>query len=253
MIIAKLIVTDLDDTLLKNDKTISDYTKAVINKIRGTGVKFAFSTARGESVRSVINSGLFDAYSLLNGALGFADGKCIFQNLIENSIYQPFLFELNKNNVKVGVEVDGCHYTNFKATEEWSNIGNNIVTSFEEVIDGSAGKIYTIAKSRDEVDLIQKLLPDDLYIKISRENLIMIMHKKATKAKAVEYLADYYGIDLDEVIAFGDDINDIDMLKTAGIGVAMENSVPEVKEIAKYICGSNEEDGLARWIEDKLL
>ncbi len=250
--IAKLIVTDLDDTLLKTDKSISEYTKKVINDLRKTGVKFAFSTARGESVRDVIKEGIFDAYSLLNGAIGFAEGKCIFENLIEAEVFGPYLRELSKNNVKIGAEINNIHYTNFNAKEEWSGIGENIITDFSE-IQGSAGKLYAVAKSEVDCRMIYSLLPKSLYIRMSRDGLAMIMSENATKSRSLKLIAEHFGVRNDEVIAFGDDLNDIDMLSAAGVGVAMENAVPEVKRIADDICGSNEEDGLARWIEENLL
>lgn len=251
--IVKLIVTDLDDTLLRKDKSISVYTKSIINQIRGAGVKFAFSTARGESVKNIIQQGLFDAYSLLNGAIGFAEGQCIFKKLIEPEIYIPFLRNLHDNSILVGAEVDGCHYTNFKAKTKWNNIGKNVITTFDDSIDGSAGKLYAIANQKTDLDTIRELLPRGLYIKVSRDGLVMIMNEDATKSKSIASLARYYRISMDEIIAFGDDINDIDMLKTAGTGVAMGNAVPEVKMIADEICGSSEDDGLAKWIANNLL
>lgn len=253
MAIVKLIVTDLDDTLLKNDKTISDYTKSVINEIRTAGVKFAFSTARGESVKNIIQEGFFDAYSLLNGAIGFAEGLCIFKNLIEPEVYIPFLKDLHDNSILVGAEVDGCHYTNYNAKAKWNNIGKNVITTFDDSIDGSAGKLYAILNQKTDLDTIRELLPRGLYIKVSRDGLVMIMNVNATKANTLESLAEYYHVSMDEVIAFGDDINDIDMLKIAGTGVAMGNAVPEVRMIADEICGNNEEDGLAKWIANNLL
>ena len=88
---------------------------------------------------------------------------------------------------------------------------------------------------------------------MSRDGLAMIMSENATKSRSLKLIAEHFGVRNDEVIAFGDDLNDIDMLSAAGVGVAMENAVPEVKRIADDICGSNEEDGLARWIEENLL
>ena len=83
---------------------------------------------------------------------------------------------------------------------------------------------------------------------VARDGMAMIMNKEATKSKAVEKLAKDWGINQSEIVAFGDDINDIDMLTYVGIGVAMGNAVNEVKDIADEICLSNEEDGIVEWI-----
>lgn len=83
------------------------------------------------------------------------------------------------------------------------------------------------------------------------KNLVaMIMNRQATKANGIKILAAHYGI---KIAAFGDDYNDIDMLQSCGIGIAMDNALPEVKAAADQICGSNEQDGVARWIADNLL
>ena len=79
----------------------------------------------------------------------------------------------------------------------------------------------------------------------------MVMHKDATKAKAIEELARIWGISQSEIVAFGDDLNDIDMLSYAGISVAMGNALDEVKAVADFICETCDNDGVAKWIESK--
>ena len=81
----------------------------------------------------------------------------------------------------------------------------------------------------------------------------MIINKTATKEHALKKAAEYFNVPLADVIAFGDDINDIEMLKTAGIGVAVGNAISAVKEIADYVCGTNDNDGVAVWIEENIL
>jgi hypothetical protein len=85
---------------------------------------------------------------------------------------------------------------------------------------------------------------------VSRDGVAMIMHREAKKSKAVAALADNWGIRRSEIVAFGDDLNDVDMLKHCGVSVAMGNAVDEVKGIAAYICDTNENDGVAKWIEE---
>ena len=72
---------------------------------------------------------------------------------------------------------------------------------------------------------------------------------RATKENAIEYLVKNLEIPLTEIIAFGDDFNDIGMLKLCGQGIAMGNAIPQVKEIADDITLSNNEDGVAKYLE----
>jgi len=60
-------------------------------------------------------------------------------------------------------------------------------------------------------------------------------------------------IPLKNVAVFGDDTSDIDILRSAGIGVAVQNAIPEVKAVADYVCGDCDKDGVARWIEENIL
>jgi hydroxymethylpyrimidine pyrophosphatase-like HAD family hydrolase len=77
----------------------------------------------------------------------------------------------------------------------------------------------------------------------------MIMHRDATKMKAIAALAAHWNIDAQDIVAFGDDLNDIDMLAGCGIGVAMGNALDEVKAIADDVCETNDNDGLATWLK----
>jgi len=79
------------------------------------------------------------------------------------------------------------------------------------------------------------------------------LHEEAGKSKAVAALADHWGISIKDVVAFGDDTNDIDMLRHCGIGVAMGNAIDEVKSAADDICDTNENDGIAKWLEKHVL
>ena len=74
----------------------------------------------------------------------------------------------------------------------------------------------------------------------------------ATKEKAIEALSRQLGIPLSQIAAFGDDFNDIGMLKVCGTGIAMDNAIEEVKKAADQVCESNEADGVAKWMEEHL-
>jgi hydroxymethylpyrimidine pyrophosphatase-like HAD family hydrolase len=72
--------------------------------------------------------------------------------------------------------------------------------------------------------------------------------KAATKEKAITELCRHLNISSSKIAAFGDDFNDIGMLKLCGAGLAMENAIDEVKKAADQVCASNENDGVAKWI-----
>jgi hydroxymethylpyrimidine pyrophosphatase-like HAD family hydrolase len=92
-----------------------------------------------------------------------------------------------------------------------------------------------------------------MYLKVARDGLGMVMHHKATKSAAMAELAAGWGIARLEIAAFGDDLNDIDLLSCAGIGVAMSNALGDVKAAADFICGDCDNDGMAHWLEENVL
>ena len=79
------------------------------------------------------------------------------------------------------------------------------------------------------------------------------MNKEATKFRAVRELAGFWGIPEDKMLAIGDDVNDMEMLKGCGIGAAVENGLDEVRFLADYITGSNDTDGPAHFLVQKIL
>ena len=84
-------------------------------------------------------------------------------------------------------------------------------------------------------------------------NNVEVMEKGINKGKAITFMAEKLGIPVEEVMAFGDGANDIAMIEAAGIGVAMANGIPEIREAADIVAVSNDEDGVAKIIEEYIL
>ena len=104
------------------------------------------------------------------------------------------------------------------------------------------------------MELLKNNLPKGLRIVPARDdNFTMIMHEEAIKSKAVFAIADFWKISVNEIVAFGDDLIDIEILENCGYGIAMGNAVEEVKKVAKYICDTNENDGVAKWLEENII
>jgi hydroxymethylpyrimidine pyrophosphatase-like HAD family hydrolase len=92
------------------------------------------------------------------------------------------------------------------------------------------------------------------YYRVTGEELTDILPKSASKWNAILFLSEKWSIKNSEIICFGDDYNDIEMLSVpCVISVAVENALDEVKAVSDYICGSNDEDGVAHWLEEYVL
>ena len=249
----KMIVVDLDGTLLKSDKTISDFTKDTLKSCRENGIKIVYGTARGESAKSHAPAEMFDGRINMNGAVARAKEKLLYNSMIKMDLARDLLVACDKYGLKTAAQSDGIHYSNFDVNGEWPEMRRNFqITDFRRHnID--AEKLYTVVRNNSDVEFIKRYIPSDLYLTVSRDGLAMIMHADATKMKAINALADYWAIGKEEIVAFGDDLNDIDMLVGCGVGVAMGNGVDEVKVIADEVCETNDDDGVARWINLRIL
>ena len=251
----KMIVTDLDGTLLRTDKTISDFTKTVLHECKKEGLKVVYATGRGASAAQVAAAVFFDGKITTNGATAEADGITVYKSLIPYQTARPILVGCNERGIKITTETGNMNYSNYDVTDLWPDLTNSQIVDFSHH-EVDAAKIYSPNISHEDKDFIEKLIPDDLYSVVTSDitgDFLQIMHKDATKAKAVSAFAQLWAIQPSEIVAFGDELNDVDMLTFAGVGVAMENAVDEVKAAADFVCLRNDEDGVARWIAENIL
>ena len=248
----KMVVSDLDDTLLRSDKSVSEYTKRILSRCRDAGIKVVYATARSARADSIVPVELFDGRIVMNGAVVRINDTVVHCRLIPYQTARPLLMACDRHGLRISSEAGGMHYSNYKVSDVWPHITYFRIVDFS-VHDIDTEKLCIPINNPDVVEFIEAQLPEELYLKLSNDGLAMVMHKEATKSKAAAELARLWGIAPDEIAAFGDDLNDIDLLSYAGIGVAMENAHSEVKAIADLVCPDNDNDGVAKWLEENVL
>ena len=210
-----------------------------------------------------------DAVILHNGAVIYDGKERIFHNGISPNVTKNILHAISHDfsTATLSVEIDDVLYVNFEISDDWKQYTEAALTDFSDLKklsaylpDKSAEKIIVGMESVNiisgaEIKYFDKYLTDNLYMEMTSTDhkLIMIMNRKAKKSLAVKFLAERYGYNMGEIAAFGDDYNDVEMLKQCGIGVAVANAIDEAKAAADYICESNDNDGVAKWIEVNLL
>ena len=249
----KMIVTDLDGTLLRTDKTISTRTKNALRLTQESGIKNVYATGRGGSADIIVPPELFDGKITMNGSVARAAEKIVYNCLIPCLTARHFLVACDKRGLKMTSEINGMHHTNFVIPDEWASVVTNWEIVDFSIHNKDAEKIYTYDLTSEDIFFLQEALPDELYMVMAVDGLAMIMHKEATKAKALSALADVWDIKQSEIVAFGDDLNDLDLLSYVGVGVAMGNALNKVKEAAHIVCDTNDNDGVAKWLEKNIL
>jgi HAD superfamily hydrolase (TIGR01484 family) len=158
----------------------------------------------------------------------------------------------NCPKANLAIETNDQIYTNFDASIIWVDIIAKKL-DIENFPKTEIDKIIIEMETVEKIKEIEKYLPDELYLEINEGKLGLIMNRGATKWNAIKELLKYYKIEIKNTIAFGDDYNDLEMIENCGVGIAMENGIEEIKNKAKCICGKNDEDGIAKWIEENIV
>lgn len=248
----RMLAFDLDGTLLDEQSRLTGRTRDALLRCREAGVVLTVATGRGSTAASLVPLDLFDGYATTNGARAWANGRLVYEQTIPASLAAPLLRQISAMGFRVAAEIDDVHWANYDVRARWPSVPAQCQTDFAE-LPGEAEKLYALVEDTGQAERIRALLPGALHMHVARDGLAMIMRREATKARAVEAMARAFGIPMADVAAFGDDVNDLDMLVACGVSVAMGNAVPEVRGAASHICESNHRDGVARWLEAYLL
>ena len=250
----RMVVTDLDSTLLRGDKTVSDFTLQTLAELRRRGVIFAVATARPRrSVLRPLPWLSFDAGAFHNGALTYVgDTKLFHEGVAEPQALARHILR-HFPQAHLCIECNDTIYANFDPRGIWRGAAFTLTQDFAEISGQIADKVIIECASLEEMRQYEPYLSAELYIQLSEHVIAMIMNRRATKLHGVRHIAAHYGIPLDAVVAFGDDYNDVELLQACGVGVAVANALPEVRAVADCIALSNEADGEARWIAENLL
>lgn len=268
----KLIVTDLDGTLMAPDHlTVTKRTKEALRKAHGKGVKIAIATGRTlglvDNVTKQIPFCDYVVYS--NGAAVYDRNskKDIYENRISPDMTGKLLEEIEKFDVYYNTYFDGGiyvperkmqYYVNRGLPQEFLDEFMRLSTVCSDMLLQSKGRSAEVIAIYSVTDEQKKHFTDffnenKLYTTTSIPGEIEVTAPQVNKGTAIEGFCEKLGIDSSEVMAFGDAMNDYEMLSFAGESVAMGNACDECKKIAKYIADTNANDGLAKMVEELLL
>lgn len=247
----KAVILDLDGTLLHSDGSISEYTLEMIQECKKRGIYVVVATARfwfkAEKYLDMISP---DYAILADGTQIYHNGEMIhgyaMNELQRDGIIGDLLQENGKNEFVVSIGKK-LYCSTAGIAEKW-----RLSRDFTEPVKDSVYKIAAIIKSYDEAQGLAGKFGCRFY-SYRGEQLYGFASEKSGKYQAVAKLGEMLRIGMDEMLAFGDDENDCDILKNAGKGIAVANAIPMIKEIADDVAGSNDEDGVAKYIEKELI
>lgn len=257
----KIVATDLDGTLLTSDKSITKKTIKEIERIRKLGYIVVAVTARNMgSIKNVCDIEIFD-YLILNNGVNIVDvrnNKIESLSYISKEVYKQITDDVKNDSIEI----------------DYSSLNYYYVLDNKKTTMGIVRKpIYNIDDIKEEVSRMNVFFEGEVLLKKYKKELslkyedinvfemqdanikyrwLVLNPSKINKASTLKYLAKKLNIEMNEVIFFGDSLNDIEVIKSVGLGVAMKNAVEEVKLIAKEETASNDDEGVSKFLFNNL-
>lgn len=259
----KMIVFDLDGTLLNSKGNVSKETISYLNKLKNNGYIIVSASGRILSSQKAVAKDLSFVNYVITGAgsecYDLVNDKTIFEHRINLEIAKKITKYYNENCKYIDICNKNVIYSYtdilkpesfIKCTKDWDYIFENVGSIYHMSISMFTDKKIATIKKKLEEDM-PELDINIMQDSFSNKKWIEIISKECTKYNAIKKLANHLNIDNDEIIAFGDGLNDIDMLKKCGVGVAMNNALTEVKENADHITDFDyNNDGIIRFLNN---
>ena len=264
------VVVDLDGTVVDESLVISPATLAAFEALHERNIKCIVATGR------MFPSSLTFVHQLkvvepviayqggmvrgLNGA-GTADNPypMLFHCPVDLDVAREIIDHIQRQKLHANVYVDDHLYTNElnEKSVYYQSISGVVPEPVEDLQDALTGpptKIMIIDERCEAlVKEIRTIYPDRVSACMSRSHFCEIVHHDVSKWKAVAFLLDRFGLTPDQVMAIGDQENDLSMITQAGLGIAMGNAPEHVKQQAKWVTKSVEDDGVAHAIDTWIL
>lgn len=256
----KLIVSDLDGTALRDDRTASKATIEAIKQYRKAGGTFIVST--GRMYESIINNAYLLGLDEINIPISALDGGVIKESMSGKLIALHTMPYEQTAAFARECEKFGCYfqvYTEDKLYVEKENEINRHYCEVSKIKMSVVGRLSDFIV-KNKLQCVKLLVADkkaDTYLDYFKDKFDGIQFflswssyldgasLDAGKGNALLHLAEYLNIDKSETVAIGDSMNDISMIKAAALGVAVQNADDRLKRYANLIVPSNNEDGLA--------
>ncbi len=255
------IAIDLDGTLLTSDKTITPYTLSVLKEAMERGIKIIIATGRGLSTIEDFMEQVGSPSPVI-----CYNGSCIYDPVAKKDLYHKTMKEEKSKYIVSLIDSTPAAFQAFRQHKvHYTEHGRH--GDFLEPLSSQIGVVtedfstlsplaFTKAMFVGDFDDTEKIriklydkFKDTIHLVYSHPSYFEIMSQGATKGFALEMLLKKYGISPENVMAIGDESNDIEMLQAVKHSVAMANCVKGVANVALYQTTSCDDDGVAKAIE----
>ena len=257
----KLVCSDIDGTLLNKDRELSAATIQQVQRI--APIPFILISSRMPAGMRHLQKELGNESTPIvayNGGLILDNDQVLYSCFIENGILETIIEKSKGTDIHLSLFCADEWYV--PAMDYWAKREENNTKVTPEVLDyqsvlnkwrsegKGAHKIMAMGPDYEIEELyntLEEILSEEIHLYRSKDTYIEISHKSISKKTAIDTLLEtcYPEVTMKDVVAFGDNYNDIEMLKAVGLGVAMGNAKEEVIVIADSVTESNKHDGVA--------
>jgi len=271
----KMIAIDLDGTLLSPKGLVTDRTKAAIHRVLSEGLLVCFATGRNWTESQVVLDAVehYDMAVFVGGALVVDTKRRV---TLHRTLMHPQLaaelcgFFENRGHAALALQDTGTTGVDYlisagfelgSGTETWMRVATKLVHRVPNL--GSHSHLHTIrvgivaapaetAKLSAELDMLfgSRVVYHSIAVMSFGVDVLEVFDPAVNKWQGLLHVAAAHGIDPLDIIAIGDELNDLSMIRNAGLGVAMGNARPEVQAAARRVIGRNDEDGVAKFLEE---
>ena len=271
----KAVFFDIDGTLVNDRKSVLKSTKEAIKIVKDQGVLVGVATGRGPFfVKDLMDDLDLDFAVTYNGQYIFNKERVLFASPIDKrSLRQVIAYaKENRKEIAMGTRQDviGSRIMSFGLSPLSQLVSRFVPKFLTRTVSHSFNRMVSKALPQKEADLLDLInqpiyqvlmlmTPEESnqaasefeYLKFTRSNPFAadIINQGNSKLEGIRRVGKEYGFDLNQVMAFGDSDNDLEMLAGVGMSVAMGNGSSSVKEVAKHITTSNQEDGIHKALE----
>ncbi|MFV0503403.1 MAG: HAD family hydrolase [Lachnospirales bacterium] len=281
----KLVVLDIDGTTLTYEQELTKRTKDTIGKVVANGIPVCLCTGRnihntrrianelnlttpiicGDGAVVINNNEEYIAnYGLkratVDKIMNFIKKENLYLEICTPEYYHKYI----KNNELGKFDYEGCtsrsdlkeayskwEYTYFVHKVRYMEHLKDYAKDEEIISLLYAGDIEDVKKC---TEFIKSLKDDTIEIRDDLwETYVFLVNKMGKKSHGLKAVAEYYNVDLKDVMAIGDQLNDLDMLKIVGMPIAMGNGAERIKEVSKYVTKTNDDEGVAHALEKFIL
>lgn len=266
----RMLILDLDGTVLDNQKEIPEQNKVAVKRLIESGIKVIVCSGRiFKGARYYAKElGVKDPVIACNGAVirTMPDNKLIYSNTLRDEDSRKVIDICKANNIYLHAYIgevlvtEQLKYTSLiysernKELDDEDRIDIRVVRDLGEYFEQQGvpvSKFVVISDHSSHLRNVREIISGNNTIEIASSSFdnFEVMNKGVSKGRAIEFLCDYLNIPIAQTAAIGDNENDISLLESARLRIAMGNAVPELKQIAHYITDTNENYGVAKAIE----